>query len=103
LGIVSHATTATPLTDNALIIPPHLGKHLTLPSVTKRKEVKKLTKGKARLRSLALTAQIKMKLKAKVANLYLEATKESLQNHLGECLLEYMNEGLKKHDPQSSY
>jgi hypothetical protein len=41
--------------------------------------------------------------KAKIANLYLEATKESLQNHLGECLSEYMNEGLKKHDPQSSH
>jgi len=41
--------------------------------------------------------------KAKFANLYLEATKESLQNHLGECLSEYMNEGLEKHDPQSSH
>jgi len=33
--------------------------------------------------------------KAKFANLYFQATKESLQNHLGECLSKYMHEGLK--------
>jgi hypothetical protein len=41
--------------------------------------------------------------KAKFTNLYLQAIKELLQNHLGECLSEYMNEGLKKHNPQSSH
>ena len=33
--------------------------------------------------------------KAKFANLYLQATKESLQNHLRECLSKYMHKGLK--------